>query len=147
LARKNNKKRLEVWTRTLHFPSREELKTFKNSEFYNDFCIPQRFEDAAGLTFEPGVGMGTAGVYLQRSTYGAERFSDFGATLLSVLLPAFKTGVTGWLRIGRQGEAFWKVDRRGFTGCSHHHVRRRHCARECPSAPHTRAGARASTPC
>jgi DNA-binding CsgD family transcriptional regulator/PAS domain-containing protein len=91
---------LEVWNRwRLHGA---QLKQFWESEIHQDFLAPNRIFDSMGLTVSVRGATNPATLFFHREKPGTPQFGERGASLLNLLLPAFKAGVRDVIRYSHQ---------------------------------------------
>jgi DNA-binding CsgD family transcriptional regulator/PAS domain-containing protein len=94
---------LEVWNRQrLHGA---KLKQFWESEIHQDFLAPNRILDSMGLTIRVPGATNPATLFLHQEKPGTPQFGERGASLLNLLLPAFKAGVRDIIRYSNQRES------------------------------------------
>ncbi len=70
----------------------------KQSELYNDWCVPRKLHDPVALNLETGGQIPAAIHFYHDREYGST-FGERGLGLLRILLPAFKAGVATHQRL------------------------------------------------
>ncbi|HEU4586967.1 MAG TPA: helix-turn-helix transcriptional regulator [Gemmatimonadaceae bacterium] len=96
---------LEIYHRDLLYTADER----RNDELLNDWCAPYRLFDPTGMSFIVDGASLPALVHVYHERETIEGFGERGIMLLSLLLPAFKSGAQTWLRLGAQREALSRL--------------------------------------
>lgn len=82
---------LGAWNRRLTYGTR--LKDMYKSEYYNEYVIPNRIFDSAGLSAAVDSPEQAVNLYLHHDRPTGRRFGQRGLAILRMLYPAFKAGV------------------------------------------------------
>jgi DNA-binding CsgD family transcriptional regulator/PAS domain-containing protein len=105
LAPQLRRHNLEIYHRDLVYTADER----RHDELLNDWCVPYRLFDPAGMSFVVDGASLPALVHVYHERESTEGFGERGVELLRLLLPAFKAGAHTWLRLAAQRAALSRL--------------------------------------
>jgi DNA-binding CsgD family transcriptional regulator len=117
-------RRRELGLEVAHWSQVYDMRTLSRTEIYNDWSKPAGFLDAISLTVDFPESPMPAGMLFYHSREGGPEFGERGLTLLRMLHPAFKAGVSACRQLARvrnalslmvdqAGGAMFIIDREG----------------------------------
>lgn len=103
---------LELGVATLDTAYGRDAGLYYGSAYYNEYARPGGAAQTLSASMPVGEGatpLGAASVQLWRDASTHARFGEREVAMLQLLEPAFRAGVEGWMRFGREGVALMRT--------------------------------------